>query len=152
MTEIVPDIIIEDDRWLNVCDIQATLSVIAAHPLCIRESGANSEITFSLLLTNDNKVQQLNRDFREKDKPTNVLSFPNDADDYLGDIAIAYETVIREAEEQDKSQESHFTHLVIHGFLHLCGHDHIDDAEAEEMESLEIKILEDMGIKNPYID
>lgn len=106
---------------------------------------------FSILLTNDPKIQQLNRDFRQTDKPTNVLSFPSDTQGYLGDIAIAFETIEREAIEQNKQLTHHVTHMIIHGILHLLGHDHMNDQEAEEMESLEIKILEDMGVKNPYI-
>ena len=105
----------------------------------------------SILLTNNAHIQHLNKEFRGKDKPTNVLSFPADEDDYLGDIAIAYETICAEAIEQDKKFDHHLIHMVIHGLLHLKGYDHEDDLEAEEMEALEIKILADMGIENPYI-
>lgn len=106
---------------------------------------------FTIKFTDDAEIQQLNKDFRGKDKPTNVLSFPNDSDDYLGDIAISVNTIQREAEEQDKLYEHHMLHMIIHGFLHLLGFDHIDDSEAEEMESFEIAILQEIGIKNPYI-
>ena len=124
----------------------------------------NTSLEISLLYTDDGHIQELNRDFREKDKPTNVLSFPdtplsNEAlaqsaiwqePLLLGDIAIAKETLIREAEEQRKSFEAHFSHLLLHGILHLLGYDHIEDDEAEEMEALEIKLLAKMGIDNPY--
>ena len=105
----------------------------------------------SILLTNDTRIQDLNRNFRNKDKPTNVLSFPSEEDIFLGDIAISFNTLVKEAEEQDKEFYHHFIHMLIHGVLHLLGYDHETDDEAEEMETLEIKILEDMGIKNPYI-
>ena len=111
----------------------------------------NDDERISILLTNDEHIQRLNHDFRQKDKPTNVLSFPSDEDDFLGDIAISFNTLEKEADEQDKEFIHHFIHMLIHGTLHLQGHDHIDDDDAEKMESLEIKILEDMGIKNPYI-
>ena len=106
---------------------------------------------FTIKFTDDAEIQQLNKDFRGKDKPTNVLSFPNDSDDYLGDIAISVDTIKREAEEQDKPYEHHMLHMIIHGFLHLLGFDHIEDDEAEEMESFEIAVLQEIGIKNPYI-
>lgn len=111
----------------------------------------------SVLLTNDSAVQVLNRDWREKDSPTNVLSFP--ADDMplpegmpvpLGDIALAYETCLREAEEKDISLEDHVSHLILHGILHLLGYVHDTVAEAVEMEDLEIRLLANMGIANPY--
>ena len=99
----------------------------------------------------------LNRDFRGKDKPTNVLSFPFEVPDFLideeptlGDIIIAMPVIEAEAVEQKKSVEHHLAHMTIHGTLHLLGFDHIIDEEAEEMEALEIEILEKLGIANPY--
>lgn len=133
------EISINDDSWLNHADLKEWLSKVI-----------NDE-EFSVLLTNDTHIQVLNRDFRNKNKPTNVLSFPDGEDGYLGDIAISLETIVKEAKEQDKNFYHHFIHMVVHGLLHLKGHDHEDDSEAEEMESLEIEILADMGIKNPYI-
>lgn len=107
------------------------------------------EAEASIVLADDDFVQILNRDYRGKDKPTNVLSFPQDLP-LLGDIVLAYETIAREAEEQEKSFDDHLLHLTIHGTLHLLGFDHIDDDEAEEMEGLEIVILDQLGVKNPY--
>jgi probable rRNA maturation factor len=104
----------------------------------------------SVLLTNDKEVHQLNKQFRQKDKPTNVLSFPNGEDGVLGDIAMSLETLIREAKDEGKSLENHYTHLFVHGVLHLLGYDHENDEDQDEMESLEIKILKKMGITNPY--
>ena len=106
----------------------------------------------TLLLTNDKTLQELNRDFRLKDHPTNILSFPaGDQDmDYLGDMAMAFETCEREAQREGKTFQDHATHLLIHGLLHLLGHDHMEDAEAEAMEALEVKLLASLAIGNPY--
>jgi len=125
--------------------------------------GAPAEM--SLVLADDALVQTLNRDYRDKDKPTNVLSFAllddlDDTDDDLardegmpiliGDVILAFETVQREAREQDKSVGDHLTHLVIHGVLHLLGYDHLSDPDADRMERLETSILARMGIADPY--
>lgn len=120
---------------------------------------AGREIEISVVLTDDAGVQVLNREYRGKDKPTNVLSFAAlDADDplppegpvHIGDIILAYETLVREAADMEKPLGDHFTHLLIHGTLHLLGYDHENDADANIMESLEISILSDFGIENPY--
>ena len=138
------DITIEDPRWekIDQAMLETTLNATA-------KNFEDDECELSLVLTNDAKIQTLNRDFRNKDNPTNVLSFPNDPP-LLGDIVLAYETIEREAHEQDKSLEHHIQHMLVHGLLHLYGYDHMDDAEAEEMESLEIEILAKLGVKNPY--
>lgn len=118
-------------------------------------------VELNVRLTDDAVMQQLNKDFRHQDKPTNVLSFPAEPEDemspfynpallQLGDIALGYETLEREAKEQGKSFKDHFTHLLIHGTLHNLGFDHQTDAEAEEMEGLESQILNSLGISNPY--
>lgn len=113
----------------------------------------------AIKFTDDDEIKTLNRDFRGKNKATNVLSFPDgdiDRDDdgndfiYLGDIILAYETIQHESTEQAKDVKDHLTHLCVHGILHLLGHNHIDKEEAEVMESLEIKLLQKCGIKNPY--
>lgn len=115
----------------------------------------------TILLADDARVQELNAQFRGKDKPTNVLSFPNHAsleslkeslpdDGYLGDIILAYETVAGEAQEQGKKLIDHLCHLVVHGSLHLLGYDHMDEGDAEVMESLEARILGELSIANPY--
>ena len=114
------------------------------------------DVLLSVKLSDDAEVQAMNRDFRGFDKPTNVLSFPvwdEDPDEeklYLGDIIIARETLEREAGEQSVSVLAHLQHLIIHGVLHLFGFDHIEDAEAEVMEDLEIRILARLGVDNPY--
>lgn len=105
----------------------------------------------SILLTNDAQMQQLNKQFRGKDKPTNVLSFPQDNEpDLLGDIAMGFETLRREAAEQEKTFEQHFTHLFLHGVLHLLGYDHEEDEDQRHMEQKEVEILHRLNISNPY--
>jgi len=112
----------------------------------------------AVLLCNDETIAGLNARWRGHDKPTNVLSFPasrlrSDLPDEktpLGDIAIAYETLAREAVEQGKLVSDHLSHLVVHGFLHLLGYDHHRGSEAERMERLERDILARMGIADPY--
>ena len=104
----------------------------------------------SIVLSDDAQVRTLNRDYRGKDKATNVLSFPH-PDPMLGDIVLARETLVREATEKGVSFEAHLTHLVIHGWLHLQGFDHQTEAAAAEMEALEIAALATLGIDNPYV-
>lgn len=110
--------------------------------------------TVSVLLTDDVTIQELNRTWRGKDTPTNVLSFPAKAGPgpaLLGDIAIAYETSAQEAKAEGKPFATHLTHLAVHGFLHLLGYDHEAEAEAEAMEELEIAVLKRLGVPNPNI-
>jgi len=115
-------------------------------------------VDLSVVLTDDARVQALNRGYRGQDKPTNVLSFPQpdgvtgDGTESLGDVILALETVEREAAEQDKSHADHTAHLVVHGTLHLLGLDHQDAGEAAEMEALEREIMESLGIADPYAD
>lgn len=125
---------------------------------------ANPRLAVSLLFTSDAEVHTLNREWRQRDKPTNVLSFPmlerEELEDIapgdgppvmLGDIALAYETCAREADEKDVTLEAHATHLIVHGLLHLAGHDHVEsDEQAEAMEALETRILAKLGIADPY--
>lgn len=127
--------------------------------------GEGAQVEISVRLSDDDEVQRLNRDYRGKDKPTNILSFPmlepadvgavlarQDMDLLLGDMAMAYETTAREAEEKGIDLADHVTHLLVHGTLHLLGHDHQDDATADAMEALETAILAGIGIANPYTE
>ncbi len=118
---------------------------------------APEEAELSLLFTDDAHIRVLNRDWRAKDRPTNVLSFPafaiapGDAvPPMLGDVALAFETVRSEAELDGKPFDHHLTHLMVHGVLHLLGHDHEEDGEAEAMEALERAILARLAIPDPY--
>lgn len=126
---------------------------------------AFERLCVSILFTSDGEVHTLNREWRGRDKPTNVLSFPMlerkdlvhlDPDgppEMLGDIALAHATCAREAEEKGVSIQHHASHLIVHGLLHLAGHDHeISDEDADAMEALEVKILSVLSIANPYGD
>lgn len=126
---------------------------------------ANPRLTASLLLTSDEEVQTLNREWRGKDKPTNVLSFPmlergdllqlapDGPPEMLGDIALAYQTCVDEALDKGVELSEHVSHLIVHGLLHLAGHDHVDsDEQAAAMERLEITALAKLGIADPYGD
>jgi probable rRNA maturation factor len=108
-----------------------------------------------LVLSNDENQQALNKKWRQQDRPTNVLSFPQitpflPLSGILGDIVLARETLVREAIELEIVFEHHYVHLVVHGFLHILGYDHQTDTEAFQMESLETQILADLGIADPY--
>ncbi|WP_128893032.1 rRNA maturation RNase YbeY [Erythrobacter sp. HKB08] len=126
---------------------------------------ANARLSASMLFTTDEEVHALNREWRGRDKPTNVLSFPmlereslqvleeDGPPEMLGDIALAHETCAREAAEKGIALDQHATHLIVHGLLHLAGHDHVDsDEQAEAMEALEIRALAKLGIPDPYGD
>jgi probable rRNA maturation factor len=165
MTDIL--ISVTDERWLGTEGL--TAAVEAAAQAALKGAGltdpASSRAELSIDLSDDASIQTLNRDYREKDKPTNVLSFPGfediaDLDDrlgadgpplLLGDVILAYETVTREAGEQGKPLLDHVRHLTVHGVLHLMGHDHEDEAEAKQMEALERSILLGLGVPDPYL-
>ncbi|UAW99190.1 rRNA maturation RNase YbeY [Halopseudomonas nanhaiensis] len=110
----------------------------------------------TIRLVDEDESRTLNREYRDRDYPTNVLSFPADLPPelnipLLGDLVVCVQVVQREALEQRKSAESHWAHMVIHGCLHLLGHDHIDDAQAEEMEEIERQLMAELGFPDPYI-
>lgn len=159
------DLSLHHPRWEScIQSLPQSLERICEHIIMkvVPDDFTPELLELSVVLTDDAQIQTLNHDYRDKDKPTNVLSFPQiDWSDELalermlplqnlGDIIIAFETVQREASEQDKTLNEHFIHLLTHGILHLFGHDHENDEEAELMEALEIRILADIGIKNPY--
>jgi probable rRNA maturation factor len=159
------DLDIEIDGWPKDFDWpdlteQALQAVEVVEPVL-----ANERLSASLLFTLDEEVRVLNREWRTKDKPTNVLSFPmmtraelislapQGGPEMLGDIALAFETCMREAAEKGVGLKDHAAHLIVHGLLHLAGHDHeLGEAEAAAMEALEIKALAQMGIADPYGD
>ncbi len=119
----------------------------------LRDERKSAEVVVRLV--DEEESQRLNWEYRHKDCPTNVLSFPSELppvveSDLLGDLVICAQVVLREAAEQGKSSEAHWAHMVVHGVLHLLGYDHQDDTEAETMERLERKVLADLNIKDPY--
>ena len=150
---------IADPRWSSIlADPAADLAPVAAATL-IAAGRPAAGVEISVLLTDDDTMRRLNRDYRGQDRPTNVLSFAfAEAEEnrdpaapaMLGDIVLAFETVRDEADAQLKSPRAHTIHLVVHGVLHLLGYDHPTDAEAGRMERLERQILDGFGIADPY--
>lgn len=152
------DILVSADCWPDDAGYEETIVRAIEVAAEAAADPASSDAEIAVMLTDDDGIRTLNRDWRGLDRPTNVLSFPaaqpaGDADDaphMLGDIAIAYETTRREAEAEHKPFAHHLSHLAVHGFLHLIGYDHETDDEAEEMEGLEREILAQIGIPDPY--
>jgi len=154
---ITLDIMIEAGDWSRLEDAEALAQKAAEAALAVTYE-ADEEFEASVMLTDDAQIRELNRTWRNKDKPTNVLSFPapeppgSSGPRHLGDIALAYETLVRESEEESKELAHHFAHLIVHGVLHLLGYDHEVEAEADIMEGLEVKALATLGIADPYRD
>ena len=148
--------LVECDAWNQHEGFEALASVVIAGAVAATKIKLAKGAEVSLLLCDDARIREINREWRGLDKPTNVLSFPAAPRALLakspavGDIAIAYETVAREAVDEGKTFRDHYMHMVAHGFLHLLGYDHETDAEAEEMEGLEISILSALGVADPY--
>jgi probable rRNA maturation factor len=151
----VIDIMIESPRWKSERGIASVLRrAITAAAAAV----PTRPVELAIVLTNDSAMRALNRKWRRKDAPTNVLSFPAKepcagfgAPRLMGDIVIAYETTMREAKADGKPFGHHLAHLAVHGFLHLAGYDHEADAEAETMENIEIAALKRLKVPNPYI-
>lgn len=148
-------IIVEESAWRKDDSLIPTIRRAAQVAASAPPAGNAQRIEVpaaSLLLSSDEYVQQLNAAFRKKKKPTNVLAFPAlpQAAPYLGDVALAYAVVSREASEQGKSVAAHAAHLAIHGILHLLGYDHHRQLDARLMENQEIMLLARLGIGNPY--
>jgi len=117
----------------------------------------NKSFELTVRIVELQESQQLNQQYRDKDKPTNVLSFPFEVPDgieldLLGDLVVCASVVEQEAQQQNKTIQSHWAHMIIHGCLHLLGYDHISELEAQEMEGLEVKLLSSLNIENPYIE
>jgi probable rRNA maturation factor len=155
------EVLIVTECWAAEADAEATVHrAIEMAAAMVEANTGDAEL--AVMLTDDSGIRTLNKNWRGQDKPTNVLSFPalqptgkRSADDpprMLGDIAIAYETTRREADDEQKSFEHHLSHLAVHGFLHLVGYDHENDMQAEAMEALERTILAELGIPDPYAD
>ena len=147
---IVTDIAILSDLWEGLPEaesvVRRAVAAVAARP----DVAVPAEAELSLALSDDATVQGLNRDYRAKDKPTNVLSFPAPHGPLLGDVIIAFETLTREAAEEQLTPADHLAHLTIHGLLHLLGYDHETEADALRMEALETSILAGLGIRDPH--
>ena len=124
----------------------------------IRAVDPECDVEVSVRIVDEEEMRALNREYRDKDKPTNVLAFPSGDGDFvppgerplLGDVVVCAGVVAREAKEQGKRPEHHWSHMLVHGTLHLLGHDHVSDGEAEAMEALERRILEGFGVADPY--
>lgn len=146
------DLRVADSRWEGLGDLEA----FAAHVLGLASSRMQAGGELAILLTDDAEMHALNKQWRGMDKPTDVLSFPSDQPEipgqpqYLGDIAVGYETALRDAEAMKRPFEAHASHLLVHGFLHLLGYDHIEPEDAKVMEPLEADILAGLGWPDPY--
>lgn len=154
------DVVVECRAWDGIAGLEAATEEAARSAFHAADGAPTGRCGLTVALLDDAAVCDLNRQFRGQDKPTNVLSFPaapqpaGDAPDpspvNLGDIALAYETVAREAGEGGIALLDHVRHLVVHGALHLLGYDHETDAEAERMETLETRVLAGLGVADPY--
>lgn len=146
------EITIEDKDWKTVPNLRKLTRA------AIKAALVDDDISISVLFTSDAEISDINKQWRGKAKPTNVLSFPVSAETPvpkgeprpLGDIVMAYGAILREATEQKKPVANHVSHLIVHGLLHLLGYDHEIDAEAEIMEAREVEILKKLGIEDPY--
>lgn len=162
MSQLDIQIAVEADGWDDETALEALASRVlgaAETHLATREGQPfpKQPTEVSLVFADDEMIREINAEWRDKDKPTNVLSFPafpltpgKMPGPMLGDIIIARETVEREAVELDKTFEDHLTHLMVHGFLHLFGYDHMEVNDAEKMEELETRILAELGLSDPY--
>lgn len=165
---ITTDILTEDKSWLGEDKkIKSFLTDLAKHVFFETKLSnifnQEAEIELSVLLTNDVAIKEINKQYRDKDQPTNVLSFPLlSQEDFLednfllkefiaiGDIVLSFETIKLESSKQNKNFKNHLTHLFIHSILHLVGYDHLNDRDAKIMEDLEIELLKNLEIDNPY--
>lgn len=152
--EVAIDVAVAEARWAEIAGHDDLIARALRQTLVQTGTKLREGAEVSILLCNDAFIAGLNKQWRGRDAATNVLSFPSGSEpaeaDLLGDIVIAFETTALEAATLDKTFEDHFTHLVVHGFLHLLGYDHEDDGEAEEMEAVERDVLASLGIGDPY--
>lgn len=157
------DISVQDPEWEKLGDIEIIVREAAFTALVsaiMPKFAYGRALEVSIALANDDLVQVLNREYRDKDKPTNVLTFatldseepPSEGVLNLGDVILSYQTIEQEAQEQGKYIIEHLKHLIVHGALHLLGYDHETEDEATDMETLEIRILEKLGVQNPYTE
>jgi probable rRNA maturation factor len=143
------EVLVHDGQWRQSLPRASLLVRRACLAALDHASVADAQVC--IVLSDDARIRELNHDWRGKDKPTNVLSFPSGEKPALGDIVLARETILREAAAQGKPAKDHVAHLAVHGCLHLLGYDHEHDGEAAIMEKMEINILNTLGISNPYL-
>ena len=167
------DVILKSKKWQKEAEIEKFIEEICKKLILLTEIKKlltkNFELELAISLVSDNQIKKINSQFRQKNKATNVLSFPALDEKilreiglkkligsskylFLGDILIAYETVQKESIAQKKNFKDHLSHLILHSILHLIGFDHENEKDAEAMEALEVKILKKLNIKNPYIN
>ena len=149
--KVVLSFIYKNKSWLsNISDLEKLSKRVVAKTFKTVGIKQLKGMEISILLTGDKEIREFNKNYRGKDKATNVLSFETGDAFLLGDIIMSWNTLNAEAKAEHISVRNHYAHLLCHGVLHLLGFDHIDDDDAREMEFFEIKILESMGIANPY--
>jgi probable rRNA maturation factor len=145
------EIVRQSEAWNSTTTSDQLLTSAAEAAFASAPHNLTGPCEVAILLTGDAEMQALNREWRGKDAPTNVLSFPSGEDEgHLGDVVLAFETVEREAKQQDIPIADHAAHLVVHGMLHLLGYDHEQEDDAVRMETLETEILATLGIADPY--
>ena len=152
---IVVDVEVVDPAWLAAGDVESLAQDAVAATLIEAGRRVHPDAEISIRLCDDDEIRALNLAWRNKDKATNVLSFPAPAGNQgplIGDIVVAFEYVSEEARESGRSLPDHLTHMIVHGFLHLLGFDHEKELDAEEMEDLERRVLAQLGMKDPYFD
>ncbi len=158
MTSVVVDCVAESPLWASLSEAEAVVERACAAAVAGAGARLLPEVEVSVLLADDAHVRRVNKEWRGLDKPTNVLSFPAveparlATSPLLGDLILAFETCASEAAQDGKPLRDHLAHLVVHGVLHLLGHDHVDDREAEAMEALEVEVLASLGVPDPYRD
>ena len=143
--------IVKSKKWNNkISNIEKLSNKVVATTFKKIKHPIKKGMEVNIMLTNDKEIQTLNKEYRGKNKPTNVLSFETGDEILLGDIVMSIDTLLKEAKEQKISVADHYAHLLCHGMLHLLGFDHIEEDEANEMEFFEIEILKEFKIANPY--
>ena len=150
------EVVVEDDRWAHQLDPGRLVADVAKYVRLNKSTNIPNNSSATALFCSDARIRELNSRWMNKDAPTNVLSFPallygpSEAERYLGDIAISFETILSEAENDRRTFDEHATHMLLHGLLHLLGFDHQNEDEAVQMERLESEILVAMGMGDPW--
>jgi len=152
---------VDEKNWRQIDNLAEVISSAFNAALVVGDRLADAldnNVGATIVLANNDRVMQLNDQWRSKPQPTNILSFPapegerdENGNRYLGDMILAFEVVARESEQQGKALATHLCHLVIHGALHLLGYDHLEDTEAEKMEKLEKRAMQALDLPDPYL-